>query len=216
MEEGEECDCGWDDDCTEACCWPQRTEFSPAQRPCSLKRGAVCSPSQGPCCNRDCSHNVGAQCRDDNGCRADSFCDGSGVQCPASVLKPNKTVCNQEFVCFQGVMGSFISSLRCINVIHPQECTGSICLAYGLESCQCSQGEGDSDTKPCELCCKLPGDPLSPCVSSFQWQVAPHDVPDMYSKPGTPCNNYQGYCDVFQKCREVNFIKINKLAQTTS
>ena len=27
----------------------------------------------------------------------------------------------------------------------------------------------------------------------------------MYSKPGTPCNNYQGYCDVFQKCREVKF-----------
>ena len=113
MEEGEECDCGWDDDCTEACCWPQRTEFSPAQRPCTLKRGAgaVCPPSQGPCCNRDCSHNVGAQCREDNGCRADSFCDGSGVQCPPSVLKPNKTVCNQEFVCFQGVIGSFISSL---------------------------------------------------------------------------------------------------------
>lgn len=32
----------------------------------------------------------------------------------------------------------------------------------------------------------------------------PYDVPDMYSKPGTPCNNYNGYCDVFQKCREVD------------
>ena len=26
----------------------------------------------------------------------------------------------------------------------------------------------------------------------------------MFSKPGSPCNNYQGYCDVFQKCREVD------------
>lgn len=32
----------------------------------------------------------------------------------------------------------------------------------------------------------------------------PYDVPDMYSKPGTPCNDYNGYCDVFQKCREVD------------
>ncbi|KRT83873.1 hypothetical protein AMK59_4262, partial [Oryctes borbonicus] len=26
----------------------------------------------------------------------------------------------------------------------------------------------------------------------------------MYSKPGTPCNDYNGYCDVFQMCREVD------------
>lgn len=25
----------------------------------------------------------------------------------------------------------------------------------------------------------------------------------MLSKPGTPCNDYNGYCDVFQRCREV-------------
>ncbi len=54
----------------------------------------------------------------------------------------------------------------------------------------------------CELCCKEPGEG-NPCMSSFQLNVPPLDVPDMYSKPGTPCNNYQGYCDVFQKCREV-------------
>ena len=27
------------------------------------------------------------------------------------------------------------------------ECTGSICLAYGLESCQCRQGPDDKPTK---------------------------------------------------------------------
>lgn len=26
----------------------------------------------------------------------------------------------------------------------------------------------------------------------------------MFSKPGSPCNNYAGYCDVFRKCREVD------------
>ena len=76
-------------------------------------------------------------------------------------------------------------------------------MAYGLESCQCSQGPEDTATKACELCCKEPGDG-KPCQSSFELNVQPLDVPDMFSKPGTPCNNYQGYCDVFQKCREVD------------
>ena len=56
---------------------------------------------QGPCCDRDCRFNVGNQCREDNGCRDESYCDGHGTGCPPSILKPNKTVCNEEFVCFQ-------------------------------------------------------------------------------------------------------------------
>jgi hypothetical protein len=46
---------------------------------------------------------------------------------------------------------------------HEQECTGSICLAYGLESCQCIPGPHDSKIKACELCCKIPGDD-QPCL----------------------------------------------------
>ena len=81
--------------------------------------------------------------------------------------------------------------------------TGSICLAYGLESCQCEQGPDDSATRVCEICCKEPGEGQA-CKSSFELNEAPLDVPDMFAKPGTPCNNYQGYCDVFKKCREVD------------
>jgi disintegrin and metalloproteinase domain-containing protein 10 len=119
-----------------------------------------------------------------------------------------------------------------------QECTGSICLAYGLESCQCIPGPNDLLTKACELCCRLPGE-NQPCLcvilhydiailflnilstllsinmsiiltgiifrrSSFDWNSPPYDIPNMFSKPGTPCNDYNGYCDVFQKCREVS------------
>jgi len=185
VEDGEECDCGWEEDCIEDCCWPQRTKYSSNQLPCTLRPAKQCSPSQGPCCDRDCSFNIGNKCRDDNGCRDQSYCNGQGTHCPPSQLKPNKTVCNEEFVCFQG------------------ECTGSICLAYGLESCQCMEGPDDSPTKACELCCKEAGED-KPCLSSFELNDKPRDVPDMYSKPGTPCNNYQGYCDVFQKCREVD------------
>lgn len=83
------------------------------------------------------------------------------------------------------------------------DCTGSICLAYGLESCQCAVGPNDPPLRACELCCKLPGED-KPCLSSFDWNEPPFDVPDMYAKPGTPCNDYNGYCDVSQKCREVD------------
>lgn len=44
-----------------------------------------------------------------------------------------------------------------------KECTGSICLAYGLESCQCIPGPNDPPTKACELCCRLPGE-NQPCL----------------------------------------------------
>lgn len=63
----------------------------------------MCSPSQGPCCTAECSLKYGDKCRDDNGCRDPSYCDGRMPHCPPSVNKPNKTICNKEFVCFMGV-----------------------------------------------------------------------------------------------------------------
>ncbi|CAH0552456.1 unnamed protein product [Brassicogethes aeneus] len=185
VEEGEECDCGWEEDCRDQCCFPQRRYPPQDEPPCKLTSRSVCSPSQGPCCTSECKVKFGDKCREDNGCRDESFCNGRDPQCPPSINKPNKTICNKEFVCFMG------------------ECTGSICLAYGLESCQCLPKRGDLKTKACELCCKLPGDNQS-CLSSFNWNDMPYDIPDMYSKPGTPCNDYNGYCDVFQMCREVD------------
>ena len=78
-------------------------------------------------------------------------------------------------------------------------------------------GPDDSPTKSCELCCKKPGDGNA-CTSSFELNQAPLDVPDMFSKAGTPCNNYAGYCDVFQKCREVDpagkfTVKISEISE---
>ncbi|XP_071444050.1 disintegrin and metalloproteinase domain-containing protein 10 [Hetaerina americana] len=185
VEAGEECDCGWEEDCRDTCCFPMRTYPPPDEPPCRLTPRSVCSPSQGPCCTTNCQLRFGDKCRDDNGCRDSSYCNGRGPHCPLSTNKPNKTICNDEFVCFMG------------------ECTGSICLAYGLESCQCLPSPKDPPTKACELCCKMPGDD-SPCLSSFDWNISPYDIPDMFAKPGTPCNDYNGYCDVFQKCREVD------------
>ncbi|XP_059056632.1 uncharacterized protein LOC131850435 [Achroia grisella] len=180
VEEGEECDCGWASECTDVCCRPQAAR--PHYKPCTLTEHSVCSPSQGPCCTASCTLKFGDKCRSDNGCRDAAHCDGKRAACPASRHKPNRTRCDKELVCYMG------------------ECTGSICLAYGLESCQCAPRKDDARSA-CELCCRKPG---GPCLSSFQWNTPPYDVPDMYAKPGTPCNDYNGYCDVFQRCREVD------------
>ncbi|KAG4074252.1 hypothetical protein HA402_008661 [Bradysia odoriphaga] len=185
VDPGEQCDCGWEEDCKDKCCYPMSRHPKLDEKPCTLTPRAKCSPSQGPCCTNECALKFGDKCRDDNGCRDPSYCDGNAPMCPPSINKANKTICNKEFVCYMG------------------ECTGSICLAYGLESCQCIPGPSDPKTKACELCCKLPGED-SPCKSSFEWNEVPFDVPDMFAKPGTPCNDYNGYCDVFQKCREVD------------
>ncbi|XP_058837059.1 uncharacterized protein LOC131693338 [Topomyia yanbarensis] len=185
VETGEQCDCGWEEDCKDSCCYPMSRHPRFDQKPCTLTPKSQCSPSQGPCCTLECTLKLGDKCRDDNGCRDPAYCDGTMPVCPPSINKPNKTICNKEYVCYMG------------------ECTGSICLAYGLESCQCAVGQHDPAIRACELCCKLPGEDKA-CLSSFEWNDPPFDVPDMYAKPGTPCNDYNGYCDVAQKCREVD------------
>lgn len=104
VEEGEECDCGWEEDCAEPCCWPMKIRPARGEKPCTLKFGKDCSPSQGPCCTGNCTLKIGEKCRDDNGCRHSQFCDGYTPTCPSSVHKPNKTICHEEqSVCFMGV-----------------------------------------------------------------------------------------------------------------
>lgn len=68
---------------------------------------------QGPCCTNKCSLKIGDLCRNDNGCRDASYCNGLTPSCPASINKPNKTVCNEEFVCYMGV-----STLNIRELVH--------------------------------------------------------------------------------------------------
>ncbi|KAH7946411.1 hypothetical protein HPB49_024551 [Dermacentor silvarum] len=75
VEAGEECDCGWEDDCLEPCCFPMRSNPPRDEPPCKLRPNVVCSPSQGPCCTQDCVLKIGDKCRDDNGCRSASYCE---------------------------------------------------------------------------------------------------------------------------------------------
>ncbi|MCL4144543.1 UNVERIFIED_CONTAM: hypothetical protein GTU68_030727 [Idotea baltica] len=46
VEEGEECDCGWQEDCEESCCFPMVSNPPRNHRPCTLRPRKICSPSQ--------------------------------------------------------------------------------------------------------------------------------------------------------------------------
>lgn len=164
IEEGEECDCGWEEDCRDSCCFPQRRYPPPGETPCTLTPGSICSPSQvrvicsfiiiiiffpstreyikplyiqGPCCTAECNLRFGDKCRDDNGCRDASFCDGRSAYCPPSINKPNKTICNREFVCFMGVsmrggVEMFFSFGACIFPF--VSCSRSVPVVYALHT----------------------------------------------------------------------------------
>ena len=46
VEIGEECDCGWEEDCDESCCFPMKNNPKKYETPCTLRPSKVCSPSQ--------------------------------------------------------------------------------------------------------------------------------------------------------------------------
>ncbi|XP_061191107.1 disintegrin and metalloproteinase domain-containing protein 10-like [Saccostrea echinata] len=218
VEEGEECDCGYDTDCTDKCCNPRRTGNSNADA-CTLKinpnnnQKYVCSPSQGPCCSSECAFTSGGECRAKTDCMRAQQCDGTNATCPESVREPELTLCNDfSQVCVQGF------------------CSGSLCLRINStngktrewEECFITK-EGDltvtQKEELCYLACrKTNTTSASTCFASNQnLDPAPEFkalLDEVNSKKGSsggvklpagsPCNNYQGYCDVFSRCRGVD------------
>ncbi|XP_076081145.1 disintegrin and metalloproteinase domain-containing protein 10-like [Mytilus galloprovincialis] len=72
VEDGEECDCGYDEDCTDQCCVGRQSDGSG----CVLMAGKQCSPSQGSCCDPETCRPVtdGRQCIPETDCAAASYC----------------------------------------------------------------------------------------------------------------------------------------------
>ncbi|CAJ1049197.1 disintegrin and metalloproteinase domain-containing protein 10 [Xyrichtys novacula] len=186
LEAGEECDCGYTDQCNDPCCY----SASEAEgKRCKLQPGKDCSPSQGPCCTSECTFkNSKAKCRVESECAKESLCNGVTDQCPASEPKENFTSCNLETqVCLNGV------------------CSGSICAKYGLEVCTCASQNGKNEAvELCHVCCMEKMDP-STCSSSGSEKWAKYfNRKVTVLRPGSPCNNYKGYCDMLLRCRLVD------------
>ncbi|KAI1904346.1 hypothetical protein AGOR_G00004710 [Albula goreensis] len=185
VEAGEECDCGYSDQCKDQCCYDANQADGTK---CKLKPGKVCSPSQGPCCTQDCSYKSNMdKCREESECAHQGMCNGSTAQCPTSEPKANFTACHGETqVCLNG------------------GCSGSICEKYGLEVCTCASVDGKDETELCHVCCQEKMKPNT-CSStgSDKWSRF-FNKKTTTLQPGSPCNDFKGYCDVFMKCRLVD------------
>ncbi|CAG0882296.1 unnamed protein product [Cyprideis torosa] len=196
VEPGEECDCGFDSyEClNDPCCFPRINDdglHNPQACTLVYKRPQSCSPSQGPCCDgRTCriiTRTDELECGKETECKNPSFCDGTTPQCPQSVAKPNLTPCNVETqVCQAG------------------ECTGAFCLRWGMQECFLTEDKVEDKGKLCELACF--DQHTKQCLSSSALELAyPNSTfRTIRMMPGSACNNYEGYCDVFQKCRRVD------------
>uniref|UniRef100_A0A8D3CQD6 Disintegrin and metalloproteinase domain-containing protein 10 n=1 Tax=Scophthalmus maximus TaxID=52904 RepID=A0A8D3CQD6_SCOMX len=185
VEPGEECDCGYSDQCKDQCCYDAN---QPDNKKCKLKPGQVCSPSQGPCCTPECTYKGrNDKCREESECAHQGICNGVGAQCPTSEPKANFTACHGETqVCLNG------------------GCSGSICEKYGLEACTCASQDGKDETELCHVCCMEKMSPNT-CSSTGSERLARFFSKKVTTLPaGSPCNDFKGYCDVFMKCRLVD------------
>ncbi|XP_040354953.1 disintegrin and metalloproteinase domain-containing protein 10 [Ixodes scapularis] len=185
VEGNEECDCGYEEqECMENCCYAR--ENSEGKKGCTRKPHAICSPSQGPCCTKLCGYEkVNKLCKLESDCTEQSFCNGVQASCPNPVHKRNKTECNNGTqVCWSG------------------ECSGSICEKYGMDECFLTADTDPSPDKMCEVACQEKDRPET-CKSTYDIERM-REIRGIKLRPGSPCNSFQGYCDVFQKCRNVD------------
>lgn len=199
VEIGEECDCGFnDEECQDKCCYPRllsETDLhqNASARGCTRRANTQCSPSQGPCCLSDkCSFvpaNYHQKCKEETECSWSSMCNGTTSECPEPKPRDDKTKCNN-------------GTQLCIN----GDCSGSICLLWNMTECFLTSQiiQNIDKRKLCELACQN-GNDSSTCrsTSEFGLQVG-LPVEGISLRPGSPCDNFQGYCDVFLKCRAVD------------
>ncbi|XP_068174199.1 disintegrin and metalloproteinase domain-containing protein 10-like [Antennarius striatus] len=187
VEAGEQCDCGYNDQCKDVCCYSANEEEG---KKCKLRPGKLCSPSQGPCCTSECSFKgTNERCRLESECAMEGRCNGATALCPASEPKKNLTSCHSETqVCISGV------------------CSGSICDKYNLEVCTCTSNDDGKDeaAELCHVCCMEKMNPAT-CSSSGSDKWARYFNKTVITlQPGSPCNDFKGYCDVFMRCRLVD------------
>ncbi|XP_041846070.1 disintegrin and metalloproteinase domain-containing protein 19 [Melanotaenia boesemani] len=94
LEDGEECDCGEEEECTSPCCNANN---------CTLKAGAECA--HGVCCH-DCKlKSPGVLCRAPSGpCDLPEYCDGKAESCPANFYLTDGASCaDGQAYCYTGM-----------------------------------------------------------------------------------------------------------------
>ncbi|KAI8512668.1 Disintegrin and metalloproteinase domain-containing protein 33 [Branchiostoma belcheri] len=102
VEQGEECDCGTEEECNSTCCNPAN---------CTLLSGAVCD--MGECCQGCQLKPSGDLCRQKTtDCDIAEYCSGQSPQCPDNQFRQNGIPCqNTEAYCYNG--GCFTHTDQC-------------------------------------------------------------------------------------------------------
>ncbi|KAJ7344757.1 hypothetical protein JRQ81_000707 [Phrynocephalus forsythii] len=92
VENGEQCDCGSEDECRlDPCC----------QSTCKLRSGASCA--FGKCCARCKYLPAQSVCRENISiCDLPEYCDGSSERCPEDVYVQDGAPCNDGAYCYHG------------------------------------------------------------------------------------------------------------------
>ncbi|XP_041351385.1 disintegrin and metalloproteinase domain-containing protein 10-like [Gigantopelta aegis] len=183
-EDGEECDCGTSGTCryVDPCCIPSDINNS-VDIPCTFghNKTKTCSPKHSPCCSEDCVPIRSSKrqiCRPKTDCSHESYCDGVGSSCPASVNLPDGKPCNGERkICESG------------------KCLTSICEWLKLNDCQCA-----SKLLFCHVCCKEYNASEDECAPVGSFAVAPKYSTNVRIQMGHGCNGDKGYCDKTHVC----------------
>ncbi|KAA0723690.1 Disintegrin and metalloproteinase domain-containing protein 19 [Triplophysa tibetana] len=94
VEDGEECDCGEPEECTNDCCHPSN---------CTLKADAQCA--HGVCCEHCKLKQAGTMCRGQAGaCDLPEYCTGGSPYCPANVYLLDGSSCQYGHAyCYNGM-----------------------------------------------------------------------------------------------------------------
>ncbi|KAJ8014892.1 hypothetical protein DPEC_G00020500 [Dallia pectoralis] len=94
LEDGEECDCGDEEECSSPCCNANN---------CTLKAGAECA--HGVCCHNCKLKSPGVLCRAPSGsCDLPEYCNGKVESCPANFYLVDGTSCAEgRAYCYTGM-----------------------------------------------------------------------------------------------------------------
>lgn len=203
---GEECDCGIDNkQCHERdevdSCYPKDTKN---KKGCKLNKlrdpNIECSfRSSGPCCNsnnRFVPFNERHECEIESECTISSYCNGSSAVCPEPKPKPDLiTPCNEYTqVCYHG------------------ECMRSICEHPDIGLGECSikiESPNKSQRKEqCQIACKTKNETCVPLKGLKEQSVVNssilNNLTSFQMTPGARCNGGKGFCDVLNRCRDVD------------
>ncbi|XP_046537338.1 disintegrin and metalloproteinase domain-containing protein 15 isoform X3 [Equus quagga] len=106
VDPGEQCDCGFADECTDPCC---------DYLTCQLRPGAQCA-SNGPCCQNCQLRPAGWQCRPPRGdCDLPEFCPGDSSQCPPDISLGDGEPCAGGLaVCMEGRCASYAQQCQAL------------------------------------------------------------------------------------------------------